>query len=126
MSTIWISPAVCPWRRRKNKKARRSGLFTSEQKALQRLDVRRLQALRALLHFELDLLAFLQRLEAAHLDRGVMREQIFAALSRGDEAEALGIVEPLNSTGCHLIYFLKDAATDSGRDEAGHDDQGSD
>src|SRR6266513_4768077 len=69
---------------------------------LERLDVRRLQAFGAALHFELDLLAFLQRLEAVHLDRGVMREQIFAAFSRGDEAEAFGVVEPLDGTGRHL------------------------
>ena len=35
-------------------------------------------ALRALSHFEGDLLAFLQRLEAAHVDCGEVREQIFA------------------------------------------------
>jgi hypothetical protein len=58
-------------------------------------------AARAAAHFELHLLAFLERLEAAHLDRGVMREQVFAALGRGDEAEALGVVEPLNGAGRH-------------------------
>src|SRR4051794_38012073 len=84
-----------------HKKARRSGLLF-EANSLERLDVRRLQAFRPLLHFELDLLAFFERLEAAHLDRGVMREQIFAALGRGDEAEAFGVVEPLNSACCHF------------------------
>src|SRR3954466_4832995 len=82
------------------KKAHRSGPFLGAMR-LERLDVRRLQALRAAAHLELHLLAFLQRLEAAHLDRGVMREQIFAALGRGDEAEALGIVKPLNGAGWH-------------------------
>src|SRR5216117_3145223 len=85
------------------KKPAEAGFWVLGEKRLQRLDVRRLQALRALLHFELHLLAFLQRLEAAHLDRGVMREQIFAALGRGDEAEALGVVEPLNSASCHFL-----------------------
>jgi hypothetical protein len=32
-----------------------------------------------------------------------MREQVFSALGRGDEAEALGIVEPLYGTGCHVL-----------------------
>jgi hypothetical protein len=34
-----------------------------------------------------------------------MREQVFAALGGGDEAEALGVVEPLDGTGCH-VYSL--------------------
>src|SRR5438105_12208866 len=91
---------------------------------LERLDVRRLQAFGAALHFELDLLALLQRLEAVHLDRGVMREQIFAAFSRGDEAEAFGVVEPLDGTGRHLLLPSTGSRDKSGRDQAGHDDQG--
>src|SRR3546814_3203768 len=57
-----------------------------------------LQALLALHDLERDLLAFLQRLEAAALDRAEMDEQVLAAF-RGDEAEALGVVEPLDGTG---------------------------
>src|SRR3546814_13890062 len=57
-----------------------------------------LQALLALHDLERDLLAFLQRLEAASLDRAEMDEQVLAAF-RGDEAEALGVVEPLDGTG---------------------------
>src|SRR5690606_15324058 len=65
---------------------------------LQRLDLVGLQALLALHDDEGDLLAFLQRLEARALDRTEMHEQVGTAL-RGDEAEALGVVEPLDSTG---------------------------
>src|SRR3546814_10771890 len=57
-----------------------------------------LQSLLALHDLERDLLAFLQRLEAAALDRAEMDEQVLAAF-RGDEAEALGVVEPLDGTG---------------------------
>src|SRR6185312_6630837 len=56
-----------------------------------------LQALRALGDHEGDTLAFLQRLEAVALDRAEMHEQVFTAFRR-DEAEALGIVEPLDRT----------------------------
>src|SRR3546814_18111349 len=55
-------------------------------------------ALLALHDLERGLLAFLQRLEAAALDRAEMDEQVLAAF-RGDEAEALGVVEPLDGTG---------------------------
>jgi hypothetical protein len=48
-----------------------------------------------------------------------MREQVFAALGRGDEAEAFGVVEPLNGASCHLIYFLRCAATIPGATKPG-------
>jgi hypothetical protein len=34
-----------------------------------------------------------------------VREQIFAAIVRGDEAKAFGVIEPLNSTSCHKKNF---------------------
>src|SRR5690606_1657564 len=71
---------------------------TGNGSRLQRLDLVGLQALLALHDEEGDLLAFLQRLEAGALDRAEMHEQVGAAL-RGDEAEALGVVEPLDGTG---------------------------
>src|SRR5687768_222136 len=88
---------------------------------LEGLDVVRLQALRTALHFELDLLALFQGLEARHLDRGVMREQILAALARSDEAKAFGVVEPLDGTGCHYLPLSTKKPRESGRDEAGHE-----
>src|SRR5579871_1054373 len=68
---------------------------------LQRPDVSRLQTLRALLRFEAHLLVFSQRLETVACDFGEMRKQVVAAVVRGDEAEALAVVEPLNGTGIH-------------------------
>jgi hypothetical protein len=95
------------------------GLLSSKLDS-ERLDVRRLQALRAALDLELDFLAFLERLEAAHLDRGVMREQIFAAFGRGDEAEAFGVVEPLDGAGCHVqLLPMLNAATIPGATKPG-------
>src|SRR3954465_4745687 len=71
------------------------------------LDVGRLLALGSLGHFEADLLTFLQCLEPRHVDRGKMREQVFTAAVRRDEAEALRIVEPLNGSGCHSATSLQ-------------------
>ena len=52
-----------------------------------------------------DLLAFLERLETAHLDRREVREQVFAAVIRGDEAIPLGIVEPLHRSCGHSTFL---------------------
>src|SRR5262245_43360691 len=66
----------------------------------ERADVRGLRALGALLHFELDLGACVQRAEAAVVaDLAVVREQVLGAIARGDEAEALAVVEPLHGAG---------------------------
>jgi hypothetical protein len=46
-------------------------------------------------------LAFGQRFKAAALDGGVMHEDILAAIGRGDEAEAFGVVEPLYYSCIH-------------------------
>src|SRR5688500_11479794 len=82
--------------------------FTAEAAGLHRLHFVGLQALLALHDLERDLLAFLQRLEAGALDGTEVHEQVRAGL-RGDEAEALGVVEPLDGTGLtigHLSYSL--------------------
>ena len=63
------------------------------------MDVGRLLAFGALDHVERDLLAFLQSLETLSLNRAEVSEQIFATFIRGNEAEALGVVEPLNQIG---------------------------
>ena len=68
---------------------------------LQRLHVGSLPALGAFHYVELHSLAFLQALESAAVDRGVMHEDILAVLAR-DKAEALRVIEPLNSTLFHL------------------------
>lgn len=66
-----------------------------------RLDIRGLLALRALCDFELYFLTFFQGFEAVHLNRGKVREQIFAAIIRCNKAKTFGIVEPLDRTCCH-------------------------
>ena len=68
---------------------------------LQNLNVLRLPTLGATFHVEADGLAFLQRPEAARLDRREMHENVFAVLTR-DEAKSFGIVKPLY---CSLFHF---------------------
>ena len=68
------------------------------------LDVRRLLALGAGRHFERDLLAFGQRLEAVHVDRAEVREQVFAAF--------IGVMKPkpsesLNHFTMPVAIFFK-------------------
>ena len=53
------------------------------------------------LHIIGDLLALLKGLEAVAHDGGEVHEHVVAALVVGDEAEALGLVEPLDSTVIH-------------------------
>jgi|SRR5690349_4432307 hypothetical protein len=69
--------------------------------ALNRRDVCSLHAFGAALRFEADLLAFSEALEAVAANFGEVREQVVTAVIRGDEAEALCIVEPLDGTGIH-------------------------
>jgi len=57
------------------------------------------------LRVELDFLAFLERLVAAHLDRAVMREHVFAAPIGGNEAEAFLVAKPFHRTGGHSVSF---------------------
>src|SRR5207237_4137399 len=63
-------------------------------------NVRGLETLGAACHLELHLVAFRQTLEALRGDGAEVDEDVLAALL-GDEAEALRIVEPLDSTVCH-------------------------
>src|SRR5438105_5053690 len=63
-------------------------------------NVRGLETLGAACHLELHLVTFRQTLEALRGDGAEVDEDVLAALLR-DEAEALRIVEPLDSTVCH-------------------------
>jgi hypothetical protein len=77
--------------------------------ALDRTNVLRLQALRALGDFKLDFLTFRESAEAFRIDRGVVAENVLAATVLRDETKALRIVEPLHSTSCHsVIFFILD------------------
>src|SRR3989344_4697622 len=60
-----------------------------------RLNVRGGRTLGALFQLELHLLAFGQGFKTAALNGGMMHEDILAAVGRGNETEALGVVEPL-------------------------------
>jgi len=65
-------------------------------------DVRRLQALRALGHVELQRLTLGERLEAVALNRGEVDEHVLAAIRLGDETKALRLVEPLHGATSHF------------------------
>src|SRR5438067_4530419 len=103
--------AVARHARQTNKKPGGCRAFCRKAERLRALDVARLLALRAGRDFELHLLAFLQGFEARHVDCREVREQILTATIGSDEAETLGVVEPLHSTCCHLRYFLKNNKT---------------
>jgi hypothetical protein len=66
------------------------------------LDIGSLFALGALHDVKGNLIAFLQRLETTHIDGGEMSEKIFAAIIGRNKTKTLGIVEPLDSTECHI------------------------
>jgi hypothetical protein len=71
-----------------------------QSKWLQRLDVRRLQALGAADDFEFNRLAVVKRLIAISHDRGEVHENIFPGLAL-DESKALAGVKPLH---CSLFF----------------------
>jgi hypothetical protein len=76
-------------------------------RGLQRLDVRRLLALRTRLHFEGNALVFLERLETFAANFREVREQVVTARVRCDKAKALSIVEPFYDTSFHIPVSLK-------------------
>src|SRR5687767_7215586 len=87
----------------RRKKTGRVSRFFRSQGLLRSLDVARLLfAAFTRSDLEGDFLSFGERLEAVHVDRGEVREEVFAAAVRGDEAKAFGVVKPLNGTGCHV------------------------
>jgi hypothetical protein len=67
---------------------------------------RRLGALGTLADFELNALVLVEGLEATGLDLGVVNEDIAIGVVRGDEAEALFSVEPLDGSLCHLFLLI--------------------
>jgi hypothetical protein len=75
-----------------------------KEEALERNDVRRLQALLALHDLELDLLTLGQRLVAVGLDRTEVDEDVLA-LSALDESVALLVRKPLDGALCQTILL---------------------
>jgi hypothetical protein len=61
-------------------------------------DVLRLRSFGTLLGLEFNPVALRQRTEAAACYRGVMDEDILAAVVRCDETEAFTVIEPLNNS----------------------------
>src|SRR5205085_8093084 len=89
------------------KKAARERPFIALARRLSRLlDVGGLLPLRPLHYVEADFLAFLEGLEAGHVDRREMREQVLAAVVGRDEAIALRVVEPLHGACCHALSLV--------------------
>jgi hypothetical protein len=65
-----------------------------------------LGALGTLTDFELNALVLVEGLEATGLDFRVVNEDIAIGVIRGDEAEALFSVEPLDGSLCHLFLLI--------------------
>ena len=72
------------------------------------LDVFCLEALGAFLHFELDVLAFVQAAKSRALDFGVMDEHVALAICTADKAKALRVVEPFY---CYLFHNICSLST---------------
>jgi hypothetical protein len=83
------------------------GFFDAELARLSSLNLGCLLAFFAVYDFERYFLSFLERLETLHVDLREMCEQVFAAAIRGDEAEALRVIEPFHGTSCHVAFLLK-------------------
>src|SRR5260370_5361876 len=76
-----------------------------------RADVRSLQALGPLVHFELHLLPLGERAKAFRHDGGVMAEYVRTTVVLHDESEALRVVEPLHGTSDHFSRHFFQLAT---------------
>src|SRR6266480_3112031 len=99
------SPA-CLWRRTTGwPRGRASSSWFHFAGPLHGLDVGGARALGALLDLVLHLIVLLQRLEPARLDGREVHEEILAAVIGRDEAEALGVVEPLYGTCTHVCFL---------------------
>jgi len=80
--------------------------FLKIARILERLNLVGLQALGALGHDEANALTFLQGLETITHNRAEMHEKVFT-IGAADEAETLGVVEPLDGAGLtigHVTY----------------------
>src|ERR1700704_269688 len=63
-----------------------------------------LRALCALTDLELNALVLIESAEAAGLDLGVVDKDVAFCVVRGNEAEALFSVEPLDGAQCHFCF----------------------
>jgi len=76
------------------------------RRGLNQRDAGSLGTLGALADLELNTLVLVEGLEAAGLDLGVVNEDITIGVIRGNEAEALFSVEPLDGSLCHLFLLI--------------------
>src|SRR5579871_3757261 len=76
-------------------------LDSADSALLDDADIGGLQPFRSLPYFKLDLLALFQGFVAGHLNSGMMREQILAAVRRRNEAKAFFVTEPLHLPSAH-------------------------
>src|SRR2546422_601749 len=88
------------------KKAARAAFQFLDLELPRLLDVGGLLSLGPLHHVEADFLAFLEGLEAGHVDRREMREQVLAAVVGRDETIAFRVVEPLHGACCHALSLI--------------------
>src|SRR5450631_1456761 len=104
---VELHPGFGGWVRKKKAPGTLTpGAFHYKDCSLCVLYVRRLLAFGALRDVEGNLLAFLEGLEALHLDGREVREEVFAAVVGRDEPVTLRVIEPLHSSGCHSITCL--------------------
>ena len=82
------------------------GRPTNVLRALDALDVRRVEPFGASLDLELDFLSFGEGLEPVHHDRREVYKHIFAAFLF-NEAVALRIIEPLHFPSGHASCLLR-------------------
>jgi len=75
------------------------------------LDICSLLAFRTLRDVKIDFLTFFEGLKTIHVDCREVCKQIFAAVLGRNKAEALGVIEPFNSTSCHESVFQKEPIT---------------
>jgi ATP-dependent Clp protease adaptor protein ClpS len=93
------------------KKTRQRRVFQAWSRQSDTRDVRSLFTLWTLRDIECHLFALFEGLESAHGYRRKMREEIFTAIIRGDKPETFGVIEPLNSTRCHIATSFKKTKT---------------
>lgn len=82
--------------------------YNAVARPLQWSNIFSLWAFLTLSHFELNALAFSQRLEAITSDLTEVSKHVWAAIVLGDETKTFLVIEPLNSTGSSRhSYILK-------------------
>ncbi|VXB08786.1 hypothetical protein ARTHRO9V_100223 [Arthrobacter sp. 9V] len=74
-----------------------------------------LGALGSLTDLELNALVLIEGLEATGLDLGVVNENVAIRVIRGDEAETLFGVEPLDGSQCHVYLLILELQSDTPR-----------